>query len=101
MTRSLEQTILRGKPLKTLAYLKSEETENYALGISNEIDTTYGYIHKVIKRFEEQGLVTTEKHSRKNIITLTEEGETLAEHATGLIDGIEAVEEKRETEGSQ
>lgn len=98
MTDSLEQTILQETPLKTLAHLKSEETESYALGISNEIGTTYGYTHKVIKKFEEQGLVTTEKKSRKNIITLTQEGEILAEKAEALLEGVQAVEEKRVSE---
>lgn len=98
MARSLEQIILREKPVKVLAHLKSEETENYGMAISRAIGTTQTHIVNILNRLEERGLITREKKDRKKIISLTEEGERMAEHAKGLMDGIEAVEEKRGSE---
>lgn len=96
MNRSLGQIILSEKPLETLAHLKSEETENYGIGISDSIEASHAHTITILNRLEEHSLVTTEKKSRKKIITLTQEGEELAEAAEDLLNRIEAVEEKRE-----
>lgn len=101
MTRTIEETILSEKPVKVLAHLKSEETENYGSRISDSIDTTYAHTITILNRLEEHSLVTTEKKIRKKIITLTQEGEELAEAAEELLNRIEAVEEERETEDAQ
>jgi predicted transcriptional regulator len=81
MEGSIEQMFVKEKPVKLLAELKSEETENYATDLEDAINTTSAHAINLIKRFRENGLITAEKEGRKKHLQLTDEGEELAEQA--------------------
>ena len=81
MEDSIRTTLLKEKPYKLLLKLKSRRTDNYATDLCSAIDTTYAHTTDLISRFKEHGLITSEKEGRKKKLTLTEEGEELAEQA--------------------
>lgn len=57
-----------------------QNRESYALQISRDVDVTYSYTVKVLEQMNQYDLVEFEKRSRKKIVTLTEDGEKIAEH---------------------
>lgn len=67
------------KPVGILIAVRQNK-ESYALQISRDVDVTYSHTVKVLEQMNQYGLVSFEKKSRKKIVTLTEDGEKIAQH---------------------
>lgn len=89
MKDSIRSIFTNEKPVMALVHLKSEETENYATKVSNNIETTFAHTVKILSRFEDIGLVTSEKKGRKKMLNLTDTGEELAEKAQEFVAGLD------------
>lgn len=74
----LLKTLVQEVPYRGLIFL-SKLNGSYASEISSKADTTYSHAVKMMNRFEDQGLVVSEKKGRKKEYELTEEGSKIAE----------------------
>jgi len=77
--KQIANTFMQNKPCSAIIALKNREINAYKL--SNEIDSTYSYTHKVCKKLRELGLakVTDGGSKREKLITLTRKGERFAD----------------------
>lgn len=55
------------------------EEPSYANELSKVLDTDYGYVQRVLQKFEEYDLVTSESEGRKRMYELTETGRDAAD----------------------
>lgn len=57
--------------------------------LARQVDCQYSYTVKILQRFEEQGLITRERHGRKKHVTLTDKGRVLAEKLGSILETVE------------
>lgn len=84
-TPKLFDTIFREKPALMLISLhKDQQSGNiqmlYASNLAKKVDCTYSHVVKVLKDFEENGLVSFKKKGRLKLLALTAKGERVADH---------------------
>lgn len=83
---------LKEKPVMALITLRRNRQEMYGSIVSKKIDTTYAHTIKILAELEDQGLITSQKKGRKNVLELTEEGETCADKLIELMESLEVSE---------
>jgi len=92
-TDDVEQRIgdkfINSKPIRILAALQDDKTENYGQEISYAINSTYSHTLKTLKEFQELGIVKYQIKGRKKIYKLTEFGEELAEDCQPWFDRLD------------
>lgn len=69
--------IFREKPAMLLVELLGTKSM-YASSVSKKIDCTYSHVVKLLKKMEEDKLISFEKKGRLNLLTLTKKGEEVA-----------------------
>lgn len=69
----IEDLFVNEKPCLFLMAVNQGE-EPIASDISERIDTTYAYTIRIRKKLESAGLVQRQKHGRRQLLSLTEEG---------------------------
>lgn len=89
-TPQLFDTIFREKPaLMLISLLKDEQAGNgsvlYASNLAKKVDCTYSHVVKVLKEFEENGLVSFKKKGRLKLLSLTTKGERIADHLNAAL----------------
>jgi len=67
----MENTILKVKPVEVLIELLNNDL---AIELNRKTLITYAHIIKLLKKFEEKGLISREKRGRTRIINLTTKG---------------------------
>jgi DNA-binding PadR family transcriptional regulator len=67
--------------------VKVLEQPSYAKELDEEMDSDYGYIQRVLQKFQEYGLVSSEKDGQKRMYELTDTGRDAAE----LLDELSSV----------
>jgi len=72
----LEELLLRKKPVRLLMHMK--EGTNYVSVLAKKTDCTYSHTVKLLNSFEDLGIVEFKKEGRVKYVTLTKEGEELA-----------------------
>ena len=80
---------LKVKPARAIILLRDKRRPWYVSALAKEVDTTYPHMVKLIKRFEELGLVITKKDGRTRYVELTEKGDELAHDLEGLYKHLE------------
>lgn len=82
------QIFLREKPSKILVSLSNPSKENYASALSTNVGCTYSHTVRLLQKFEDLGLIETEKKGRKKIMTLTDKGEKVASNLSEVLDKL-------------
>jgi DNA-binding MarR family transcriptional regulator len=85
VSEPLRELFIREKPVRLLIEINNPRTENYASELSKSVDCTYSHAVRVIQRFEENGLVSTEEKGRKKNIFLTDKGQRIARKLSELL----------------
>jgi len=80
---------LKIKPAKALVLLRDKNKRWYVSALAKEVDTTYPYMIKLIKKFEELGIVKTTVSGRTRYVELTEKGDELAHDLEGVYRRLE------------
>lgn len=80
---------LKVKPSKAIILLRDRRRKWYVSALAKEVDTTYPHMVKLIRRFEELGIVRTQKEGRTRYVELTELGDELAHDLEGLYRHLE------------
>lgn len=80
------EVFFRRKPAMILVALRKSQKNRYGSVLAKEVDCTYSHAVKILQEMEKAKLVTFEKHGRIKTISLTNEGNKIAEY-------IEKIEE--------
>ncbi|MBN2518186.1 MAG: winged helix-turn-helix transcriptional regulator [Candidatus Altiarchaeota archaeon] len=99
-TDDLLSFFMQDKPVKIL--LETQKNgKTYPADISKALAATYSHIVRVIQKLEEMGLITSEKQGRTKYITLTESGQNVAHHLSGLEMALKRLEESKKKGGKE
>ena len=71
--------IIRTKPFGILEFFYKNPND-FVLNCSKETDITHSHVIGLVKKWEKEGLLTTEKSGRILKINLTEKGNSIAKH---------------------
>jgi DNA-binding MarR family transcriptional regulator len=74
----------REKPAMMLVNLKNAKDEIYASSLAKQIDCTYSHVVKILQEMEKAGLINFEKQGRLKLLTLTKNGQEIAEHIDNI-----------------
>ncbi len=70
----------REKPAMMLIGLKNAKGAVYASSLAKSVDCTYSHVVKILQEMQKAGLVNFEKQGRLKLLTLTKNGQDVAEH---------------------
>jgi predicted transcriptional regulator len=74
------EVFFRRKPAMILVALRNNSKNRYGSVLAKEVDCTYSHAVKILQEMEKNKLVVFEKKGRIKTISLTENGETVADH---------------------
>ena len=74
------EVFFRKKPALILVALRRNNKNRYGSVLAKEVDCTYSHAVKILQEMERAKLVSFEKHGRIKNISLTEQGNKVAEH---------------------
>lgn len=92
MDDSLKEFFVNVKSAKILVTLSNPTTDNYASQISSNVDCTYSHTVRILQKFEDRGLVQSEKQGRRKMIELTDDGSEVAEKLGDLMHSLGQIE---------
>lgn len=75
--------LLNERPCRILVEIGRMDNP-YASKLSNEIGVSHPYSLKIVKKLQASDLVVSEVDGRKNVLSLTEDGEAVAEALENL-----------------
>ena len=78
--KEIFNTFFREKPAMMLVMLRGAKSEVYASHLAKKVDCTYSHVVKILQDMEKSGLVNFEKSGRLKLLTLTKQGQEIAEH---------------------
>ena len=78
--KEIFNVFFREKPAMMLVELKNAKSEVYASSLAKCVDCTYSHVVKILQEMEKSKLVSFEKQGRIKTISLTENGNRVAEH---------------------
>ena len=79
--------LVREKPSMMLIYLNISPKQNiYASSLTKSTGCTYTYVNKILKKMEEDGLITSQRRGRKKFLKLTSKGTEIAENLQRISD---------------
>ena len=78
--KEIFNVFFREKPAMMLVELKNAKGEIYASSLAKLIDCTYSHVVKILQEMQKAGLVNFEKQGRLKLLTLTKQGNELADH---------------------
>jgi len=70
----------REKPSLMLLGLHNAKAPIYASSLAKSVDCTYSHVVKILQHMEDSGLITFQKTGRLKLLTLTKQGQQVAEH---------------------
>ncbi|MFC1800835.1 hypothetical protein ACFLYT_02150 [Nanoarchaeota archaeon] len=74
----------REKPAMMLVNLKNTKGAMYASSLAKSVDCTYSHVVKILQEMEKAKLINFERQGRLKLLTLTKQGETIAEHIESI-----------------
>jgi len=74
------EVFFRTKPAMILVALRKSQKNRYGSILAKEVDCTYSHAVKILQEMEKARLVTFEKQGRVKTISLTDNGNKIAEH---------------------
>ena len=77
--KKIFNVFFREKPAMMLVNLKNSKDGAYASSLAKQIDCTYSHVVKILQEMERAGLVTFQKQGRLKMLTLTKNGQEIAE----------------------
>ena len=86
---TLESLFLHEKPARLLI---SAKTPKYATQLAKQADCTFSHTVKLLEQFRKMGLVTFKKIGRIKMISLTDDGQEIANYLEGLVTKITNLE---------
>jgi len=78
------EVFFRRKPAMILVALRKSQKNRYGSVLAKEVDCTYSHAVKILQEMEKAKLVTFEKHGRIKTISLTDNGNKIAEHIENI-----------------
>lgn len=81
--KEIKGKLLNEKPVETLVMLR-RKGPSYPRRLSQDTDTTYSHMVRLLEDLKDHGLVTHEKKGRKKVYTLTRKGQQLGEKLMAL-----------------
>ncbi|MBI3413229.1 MAG: helix-turn-helix transcriptional regulator [Candidatus Aenigmarchaeota archaeon] len=85
----LEGLFLHEKPARLLI---SAKTPKYATQLAKEVDCTFSHTVKLLEQFRKMGLVVFKKTGRIKMVSLTDDGQEIANYLEGLVTKITNLE---------
>jgi len=79
-TKNIFEVFFRRKPAMILVSLRQGGKNRYGSVLAKEVDCTYSHAVKILQEMEKAKLVEFEKRGRIKTISLTGDGEKIAEH---------------------
>lgn len=74
----------REKPAMMLVNLKNAKSAMYASSLAKSVDCTYSHVVKILQEMEKAKLINFERQGRLKLLTLTKNGETIADHIESI-----------------
>ncbi len=74
----------REKPAMMLITLRNAKGEIYASSLAKQIDCTYSHVVKILQEMERSELVNFDKQGRLKLLTLTKNGQEIADHIDNI-----------------
>jgi DNA-binding MarR family transcriptional regulator len=74
------EVFFRRKPAMILVALRKNQRNRYGSVLAKEVDCTYSHAVKILQEMEKAKLVNFEKHGRIKTISLTDDGNKVAEY---------------------
>lgn len=93
---AMEELFLQKKPKEIILYIKNQGKSNIS-EIASKTNSTYAHSYNIIKKFEENGLIVTNKHGRDKFIELTDKGKQIAsiiEKISNILQGQTTISSK-------
>jgi len=78
--KDIFEVFFRRKPSMILVALRNNSKAKYGSVLAKEVDCTYSHAVKILQEMEKNKLVNFEKKGRIKTISLTENGEKVADH---------------------
>lgn len=78
------------KAVMALVIIRRHRGEVYGRTVNTGIDTTYGHTLEILKRLEENGMITSKKTGRKKFVKLTDEGKKCADLFIEIIETLDS-----------
>ena len=78
--KEIFEVFFRRKPAMILVALRQSNRNKYGSVLAKEVDCTYSHAVKILQEMEKSKLVCFEKQGRIKTISLTENGNRVAEH---------------------
>ena len=79
-TSEIFNVFFREKPSMMLVNLKNAKGAMYASSLAKSVDCTYSHVVKILQEMEKAKLINFERQGRLKLLTLTKQGESVAEH---------------------
>ncbi len=67
-----------------LVCLRNSKGPVYASSLAKQIDCTYSHVVKILQQMQESKLINFEKTGRLKILTLTKQGQEIADHIDNI-----------------
>ena len=84
MDRRIFGVFFREKPALMLLHLKNAKGGVYASSLAKTVDCTYSHVVKILQIMEKGKPVNFEKQGRLKLLTLTKQGQDVAEHIESI-----------------
>jgi len=78
--KEIFEVFFRKKPAMILVALRQSSKNKYGSVLAKEVDCTYSHAVKILQEMEKSNLVSFQKNGRIKTISLTDEGNKVAEH---------------------
>tara|TARA_Y100000310_G_C20267419_1_gene616414 strand:+ start:249 stop:524 length:276 start_codon:yes stop_codon:yes gene_type:complete len=78
--KEIFEVFFRRKPAMILVALRQNNRNKYGSVLAKEVDCTYSHAVKILQEMEKADLVSFQKQGRIKTISLTDNGNVIAEH---------------------
>ena len=84
MDKKILGVFFREKPAMMMVKLKNVKGGIYASSLAKSVDCTYSHVVKILQQMEKAKLISFEKQGRLKLLTLTKQGQDLADHIEAI-----------------
>lgn len=82
--KEIFNVFFREKPAMMLLGLRNNKGPVYASSLAKQIDCTYSHVVKILQQMQESKLINFEKTGRLKLLTLTKQGQEVADHIDSI-----------------
>ncbi len=93
MVDSIGTLLFKDKQMRLLMLLTTQNKEWHISDLAKEANVTYIHTSKFIKKCEDYGIVSSEKHGRVKRLMLTEKGAQIAKSVASIMDKMVLLEQ--------